>query len=338
MQRLLLALAFTCACCAFSTADDLGGSSRETKLEVQGYYSFPNQAAVDASGFAPIAYGLRTGASTSERDVGSSWGGAGIKAILSRTLAFPAFVGPGALTSGNNVSVGLSGELTPLSVDANVETTLTPIAFLNFALGAGCGTGWDIGFPGLGTIDSTSGEVVKRNFGGLVYRAWAKGTFQFDLAAVLPGDWNHIVVQASPYVEYRAYTGADANTAWTWEADDGMDFNGWTLYGEYFIGYKMPIAISMVGLLLQTQRYIGSVASLSTMASDGWGSDFTYCTFGPLFNFALDKKSSLAILPQFKTGIDWTDGTTRRNYFENRVYESPYLYFYRVAFDYSLEL
>jgi hypothetical protein len=74
------------------------------------------------------------------------------------------------------------------------------------------------------------------------------------------------------------------------------------------------------------------------MSSGGWGSDFTYLTFGPLFDFILGEKSSVAIVPQFKTGIAWTGDTAMANYFEDRVFKGAYLYFYRVAFDYSLKL
>ena len=58
----------------------------------------------------------------------------------------------------------------------------------------------------------------------------------------------------------------------------------------------------------------------------------------PLFDFKLDRKSSLAVLPQFKTGIKWNDATAWNLDFQQRVYEEPYFYFYQMAFDYTLEL
>jgi hypothetical protein len=117
-----------------------------------------------------------------------------------------------------------------------------------------------------------------------------------------------------------------------------MNIDGFKLTGSYVLGYQMPIVLDLAALLLQTESYIGSVAASSTMASGGWGSDYTYLTFGPLFDFKLSAKSTLAILPQFKTGIKWTDSTTRALYFENRAYSDSYVYFYRVAFDYNLKL
>jgi hypothetical protein len=100
----------------------------------------------------------------------------------------------------------------------------------------------------------------------------------------------------------------------------------------------MPIALDLVGFLLQPEGWLGSVREKSTMASNGWGSDFTYLTFGPIFDFKIDGKSSIAILPQFKTGIKWTDQTAWKLYFVDRQYENAYVYFYRLAFDYILKL
>jgi hypothetical protein len=117
-----------------------------------------------------------------------------------------------------------------------------------------------------------------------------------------------------------------------------MNFNGWRLKGSYFLGYQMPLALSMAGILLETEGYVGSVASSATMSDAKWGSDFTYCTFGPVFNFSLGEKSSIAVLPQFKTGIDWTDATTMNKDFATRSYDGSYVYFYRVAFDFNLKL
>jgi hypothetical protein len=228
------------------------GARAETSLDIQGYYSFPNHEGVDSNDFAPVAYGT-LGGGPARREVGSSWGGAAAKLVLASRSSAPFLAGEDSLTKGNNIGLKLSGELTPVSVGAYVEATLTPIAFLQFSAGGGGGTGWGIGFPALGVVDAATGNIVQEDFGGLVYRAWCTGTFQFDLAALFPGDWHHVVVLASPSLEYLAYTGAGAHTAWTWEADDAMDFNGLKLLGSYFLGYRMPLAFDLTGILLWTE-------------------------------------------------------------------------------------
>ena len=333
MKRLVLSICCIVILAGFAFAEGVRG---RTSLEVQADYLFPNHNAVDAVGLIPVIYGVSAGANPLERSAGSSWGGSEVKAILDYRLTIPAFEGVGALTRGNNLSLDIIGEFSPVSLNANFRATLTPIAFLKLAAGAGIGTGWDIGFIGLAL--NNKGYLDSQSFGGLVYRAWIEGTFQFDLAAVVPGEWNHVVILASPKIQYQAYSAASGDQSWLWEADEGMNFNGLKLTGSYLLGYQMPLAIDLAGLLLQTEGWLGPVRGRSTMASSGWGSDFTYLIFGPVLDFRIDEGSSLAILTQFKTGIRWTGATTRNLDFQTRVYDAPYLYFFRLAFDYTLKL
>jgi hypothetical protein len=336
MEKRMLSLAGAFLACSVIMPLVAEGSSSVTSIELQADYIFPNHEATDTSGFAPVAYGDVGGTVLQPRKVGSSWGGGELKGTIDHKLVFPFLVGNNPLTGGNNVSFDFIGEFSPVSANANFKAAITPIAFLRFEAGVGAGTGWDIGFIGLAV--NNNGKMEPQSFGGVVYRAWLAGTFQFDLAAVIPGEWNHVVLLASPKVQYQAYSTAGSDQAWLWEADQGMNFNGFKLTGNYLLGYQMPIALDLVGFLLQPEGWLGTVREKSTIASNGWGSDFTYLTFGPLFDFKIDDRSSVAILPQFKTGIKWTDATAWRLYFGDRSYASPYTYFYRVAFDFTLKL
>jgi hypothetical protein len=330
---LSLSPAFADSASAFSMGSDSPQSC--LSLEMQGYYGFSNHEDPSGRGFAPVEYGTLGGSNNTERDTGSAWGSAGVKAIIDYSVALPFLRLPGSLTSGNNLRFDLSGELSPVSLNANLEAGITPVAFMSLFAGAGLGTGWDIGFVGLGLNDSSG--IQARDLDGFVYRVWVKSSFQFDLAALLPGEWRHIVILASPKLIYLAYSEADEDEAWIWEADDGMDFNGWKLKGSYFLGYQMPLKLSMAGILLETEGFFGSLRDRSPMTA-GWGSDYTYYSLGFLANFRLNERSNLAILPQFKTGIRWSDETYRIKYFEYREYKGSYWYFNRIVFDYSLKL
>jgi hypothetical protein len=313
------------------------GTSESLGFELMGAYYIANQEGygVDAGGFAPINYSVLGGAS-GQRDLGSTWGGAEAKAVIDKSWTIPALVSEGALTEGNNLALDLSGEISPVSLNAGFKATLTPIAFLKFQAGAKVGTGWSIGFDGLGLNEA--GTTVARPFGGVVCQAWASGTFQFDLAALMPGDWNHVVVLASPQIAYQYCSLAGDDDAWVWEADSGMDYNGLKLKGSYVLAYQMPLALNMVGILAEPEGYIGSVAAKSTAASGGWGSDATTWGLSAIFNFKLSDKASLALLPQIKSHVKWTDATTRDADFRDRVFEGYYWYLNRIAFDFSLEL
>jgi len=310
---------------------------RDMNLSAVVAYYPPNLSGYGTDGFAPVDFDTIPGGA-GERDLGTGWGGAEGKVSLSHTVTIPAMRGDGMLFSGNSVACKLTGELSPVSMNAVFQISATPIAFFKLTAGAGIGTGFTLGFTGLAVNPASSEEdLIEEPFGGAVYRYWLSGTFQFDLAALVPGEWNHLVFQVIPKIEYKAYTGADSGEAWLWEADRGENFNGTRYYGTYLVGYQMPLAVNLVGFLLETEEWIGDVRSMSPMSS-GWGSDFVTMNFGPLVNITLNEESSLSILVQFKTGRDYTDETTQKRSFQERDFEDGYLYFNRIAVSYSLNL
>jgi len=321
---------------------------RSTSLSIEGAYYFDDNKGYGVSdgGFAPISYtpeplpgSYFSVGNDDGRDLGSGWGAAEIQALLIHRIKVPFLTGTGALTSGNNVSFAITGALSPVSTRLELRATLTPIAFLNVFAGAMLGTGWDIGlFNGMGLNADGSGVPESASFQGVVLESWIGGTFQFDLAALVPGDWTHVVTLVSPKLQYAVFSGADRGEAWMWEADNGENFNGFMFYGTYFLGYQMPLVLNTAGILLETEQNLGYVRNLSTMDSGGWGSDFVVITVGPVFNFTLSESSSLAVLFQFRRERLYDGTSIFANYYENRNYVGTYWDFYRIAFSYSLKL
>jgi len=339
---ILLALPFQAWC---------EGIESSTSFKVEGAYYFDDNKGFGVSdgGFAPISYDVEKldaqvpaiplPPQDPGRDLGNGWGGAEIQALLDHRIKVPFLVGAGALTADNNVLFSITGALTPVSTRLELGATLTPIAFLNVYAGAMIGTGWDVGlFNGMGLNAGPSGDPLSESFQGVVAQAWIGGTFQFDLAALMPGDWTHVVVLLSPKIEANGYSRAGKAQAWMWEADNGENFNGFKLAGSYFLGYQMPLLLDTVGVLLETEQNLGYVKDLSTMSSGGWGSDFVLLTIGPVFNLALSEKSSLALLVQFRRERLYDDTNVFYNFFENRSYVGDYWFLRRIAFSYSLQL
>lgn len=305
----------------------------DMSLNFQGAYYIPSFSGYQSSGFAAPVY--QELVEDGYRTLGSTWGGAEAKLAFSVVQKIPFLVGEGPLFSGNNLRLKGTGELSPVSANIVGQVSLTPIALLVFDLGAGIGTGWTLGpFRGLGI--NNNGTIDLTPFGGAVWRAWGAATFQFDFAAIFPGDWNHIVLLSNAKVEYESNTGASATDAWLWEADSGENFNGFKLWTTSVLAYQMPLVLNMFGIMFETEEWLGSVREMSPMASvGGWGSDFCIMQIGPMFNFRFSEKDSLAVLVQFKRKIDWTDATTRAPDFRDRDYEDGYWYFNRVAFSYT---
>ncbi len=308
---------------------------------VQGAYSFDNNYGWGVNGgwtppsYTPIEKDLGLLApGDNGRNLGSGWGGAGIEALYKRSLKFPFLQGEGALLSGNNIKINLTAALNPISLRGESEVVFTPVAFLQFALGGSLGSGWDaVIFNGVGLNTQTSGEITRTSFGGAVLKTWIAGTFQFDLEALVPGEWNHILLLAKVQAGYQHYTGALGGQAWQWQADGGENFNTFNLTSTYFLGYQMPMLVDTVGVLLETNTNLEPARSYSTINSGGWGSDFVGIVFGPLVHFQVSKDLGFALLLQVENYLDYTDATIFNKFYGHRSVENLGWRFKRLAFN-----
>ncbi|MCD6395951.1 MAG: hypothetical protein J7L71_00290 [Spirochaetaceae bacterium] len=290
--------------------------------------------------FAPVSYSPKEKEAPTDADraLGSGWGGAEAKASITHKIKVPFMQGTGALSSGNNVLFQLKGELSPVSINAGASATITPIAFLNFQAGTQFGTGWNFFglFNGLGL--NNDGNPLETNIPGIVSKSWLSGTFQFDIGAVVPGEWTHVIMAATAKAEYQYFSGADEGDAWQYEADAGENFNGFSFLGSYVLGYQLPFMVNTVAFMVETEQMLGDNKDMSTSDPIDWGSDFTQITFGPLANIQLSKDSSLLILVQFRNEKLVSNGTIYNNYFKNREQTGSYIDFRRIAFAYSKKL
>jgi hypothetical protein len=218
---------------------------------------------------------------------------------------------------------------------------LTPIAFLQFVTGGSVGSGWNIpianglrfNFP---TYDDEP-NLVGDSFNGLVWSAKAGGLLQFDLAAVMPGAWHHVVFQTYHVAQYRALTSADPDESWLYEADSGENRNGWNYYGNYFLGYQMPIVLNMAGILFEEDLYLYDTPSRKL-----WGDDIPRWTLGAMLNFTVTKNLQITLLGQWRTMRNFTSQTEANGFYQyRRIVDSNdklHVEFYRVALNATLML
>jgi hypothetical protein len=123
-----------------------------------------------------------------------------------------------------------------------------------------------------------------------------------------------------------------------WEDDRGENFNGFRFYGSYFLGYRMPLVLDTVGLLLETGQNLGYVRELDSKDPEEWGSNYVQITIGPVFNFTLAESSSLTVLFQLRRERLYDEPSIFAKYFRNRNAVGTYWDFYRTVFSYSLKL
>jgi len=283
------------------------------------------------------------------------------KLIFNQNFIFPVLQGEGGLTSGNNLRLKLSAEITPVGFNGIFETILTPIAFLEFAVGGRASVGWPfdlLNVVGTGLnqpVEDTQGlysggaKVEEYNggaFDALMYKAWAGGTFQFDLAAVIPGDWNHIVMQTYHEINYQANTSAMEGEGWYFEADSGENCNGLNYYGSIVLGYQMPLSpvLKMVAFMVEMDKYL-----YNTPGRTVWGDDLIRWHVSNILQFQVSEKFGFGIVTQFRTMRNFTNfdlGYAKRNDINKMHYQSRILdtdnplrfEFYRVAGLFSFSL
>ncbi|GHT97161.1 hypothetical protein FACS1894142_1070 [Spirochaetia bacterium] len=279
------------------------------------------------------------------------------KLTLTQDFIFPLLQGSGPLTSGNNLKTTLSGEVSPVSLNGALEATLTPIAFLQAIAGGKLGSGWNVSglADGLGlnvpsgVYGNRTGKIEGEPLDGLVWKAYGAGLFQFDLAAIFPGDWNHVVFQTRQELNYRAYTRAEPEQSWIFEADGGENRNGLNYYSSYVLGYQMPASpvFNMVGLMAEMDK---SLYDAPDNRHD-FGDDLGRWTFSSLFNFQVTERIGTTFIIQLHTVRNFTNypglpqnGVEAKQ--ETRYYQDRILYndaprgleFYRFAAIVSVRL
>jgi len=259
---------------------------------------------------------------------------------FTQSFTFPFMQGESPLTSGNNFRLSLTGEISPISLNGIVSMVLTPIAFIELSAGARLGTGWPLDLfgndiYGIGLNYSSTEGLAEQNgsaFDGLLYKAQTGGAFQFDLAAVFPGDWNHVVFLTYHEINYSGYTRASGHQSWYFEADEGENVNGFNYYGNFLVGYQMPKStfyLNLVGFLAEMELYL-----YDTPGRKNWGDDMIRWTFSNVLGFNITDRFGGAIITQFWTRRNYLEPNWEDLYYRNRTLNTNNplrLEFYRVA-------
>jgi hypothetical protein len=260
-----------------------------------------------------------------------------IKAIFTKRFSFPFLQGESPLTANNNIGLALSAEISPVSLNGVAEAVWTPIAFFQFAAGGRIGSGWNINLAnnavygiGLNRPDMTgNSEHNGGAFDGLLWKLQTGGTIQFDLAALYPGDWHHVVARSYHEINYKGYTRAKSGESWYYENDDGENGNGFNYYGILLVGYQMPIFFNLAALLAEADFYL-----YDTPNNSKWGDDKIRWIFSGIFGFTISKQIDLLLIAQLRTRNNYQESDWKDLYYRNRNIDSSRplrLEFYRIA-------
>lgn len=244
------------------------------------------------------------------------------------------------LVSGNNLKIKAALELSPVSFVPDFSIAFTPIAFLNFSTGIKAGSGWTfapLNVDGMASYDRLTHEYNPLSpFSSLYFSFWAEALFQFDLAALFPGDWNHLAFVATykPYYESLSNGGGNG-TPWYWQGS-GEKANGWKNYSSIILAYQMPFFIQTIAVQTEFECFYSKKSF--AQAYEAWNPTFTKISISPLVNLEFSKSQSLIILLGFSSRRSFISETADFDNDLQKTYIGREWFFNRVAFSYSLHL
>ena len=248
------------------------------------WYPKSDYVASDSTHFAPIT---------------GPYSGLQARTTLNASYKIPVLTSDSPLFSGNNITFTGSFEISPISLMPQLSVSFTPIAFLNFSAGSMAGSGWNmLGMQCLAQYKSVTGTYDDINaFSSWYLKQWANATFMFDVAALWPGEWHHIVTVATYEVDYITLTNT-TSPIWEWQASKNFA-NGLQFYQSYVLGYQMPTMVSIVGIRAELTGHYNS----SDYGSYADNFDGSYITkdISPLMQLTFSKKDSLYIMANFES-------------------------------------
>jgi hypothetical protein len=184
----------------------------------------------------------------------------------------------------------INAQASLVTVDGVVGVTWTPIALLVIDANTLFGTGWSI--PAFGAHGLNLGTMANSDSknGGLLWNVGGSATLQFDFGIVIPGDWTHVLVQATIDGHYWKYIGHD-DTTWVWQNVNYIH-NGLAWTGTFVLGYQFPEKVKPLQMAV-VQTAIGTgpgipdgKLTITTAAQFAWTPNFSM-----MFAFIYDRTS-----------------------------------------------
>lgn len=244
------------------------------------------------------------------------------------------------LLRGNTLTLSPAVELTPVSLSPKFDVAFSPIAFLVFYAGGRIGTGWDLapmGVKGLAVFDENSKEyesVVP--FASYMYQWYLEGLFQFDLAAVLPGEWNHVVTQTRYKFLYEGLWNAGGHQEfWRWQGT-AEKASGWQYQASVVVGYQMPLLLQLVGVQVEFEGYF-DCHDFPDWAQQ-WEPTFMKVGISPVMNLQFNDKHSLMMQFRFRSRRSFSTEVQSDTHDFFSAYTGREWFFDRIGLSYTCRL
>lgn len=233
------------------------------------------------------------------------------------------------LLSDANMILSGALELTPVSVRPKISVGFQPLPFFVVKGGSSVGFGWNyLNFGGLRKFNAEEREYENTaTFSHPYYDFWGQAMLMFDTGALVPGDWNHVLMLASFTASYSAIAGIDKHEAYEWQCSKNK-VSGAQYEAQALVAYQMPLILSMAGLMYTADgHFYGSDYGDLNKSYRG---NFVTHSISPVLQFTLSEKDELFCLFNFSSRRRFRDKlekeedklfmkTSGREWFFNRL-------------------
>ncbi len=249
------------------------------------------------------------------------------------------------LFSGNTLKFDTSFGISPVTANTSLGITFMPIAFLEINTGISVGSGWSLmGIPGLASWNSTDKQFNEFVFNAACFETWIQGSFMFDLAALFPGDWNHIVTLNTFKASYNYITkGGENGNPWIYQCGGekgnplmyqcgGEKYNAWSYYASFIFGYQMPLVLQTIGIQTELEGYFGNPSNDSFASINP---EFMGIHIGPVAILEFNKQHSLTIQMRFSSRRAFAETIVTKDDYFNATYTGREFFFDRLGLQYT---
>ncbi|MGN0729961.1 hypothetical protein [Treponema sp.] len=214
----------------------------------------------------------------------------------------PTPLGEHWLVKNSNIVLCGGLELTPVSLRPMMSLRFTPVPFAALSTGSSVGIAWNQGdLNGMKKLDDSSMELKSLSFTEHVYYDfWGKGTLMFDTGEIIKGDWTHIVLLAEFQLIYKGLSGISDGTVWTWQTENNLA-NGWQYELSCIVGYQMPLALRMAGVMANCHAHLDSDDYGKYSSPGKYDGDFVYSNISGFFEIDFGKKDFAYFLVGFSS-------------------------------------
>lgn len=260
------------------------------------------------------------------------YGGVEGRIIPDFCISIPTPLGDNWLVKDASLDLDFKIEITPVTLKPACEITFTPLPFLVFSSGIEFGTGWNLaGLQGMALYnpETSTYSDIKAYF----YKTYAQGVFQFDLGAVIPGDWTHVLMMYTYQAYYQSMTKAPNGDIWMWQCG-GKKVNGLVNYQNLVLAYGLPSdVVKRVGVMFELEGYYSSDSYKAEYAA--FNGAFKDISLSPLAQFQFGEKDSLSALIGFSSRRSFTEAHENDNVEPKLTFAGREWYLYRAALSYA---